>query len=271
MLPNFLIIGAPRAGTTWIQKNIKDHPDIFMPAEKELHFFNNNYDKGIEYYENFFKGVKNEKAIGEATPDYLHIEKVPERIHHDLGSNLKFIISLRNPVDRVYSRFWNAKSKYKANKYLSFEEKINQKPEFIEEGYYFKNINRYLKYCKPDQFLFLLYEDIKNDPDAFLKKIYNFLEIDPSYQSSIQNAKINSASSKPNLGKSRALFYSSKVVKRLGLKNLAYSIEKMNMIEYPEMNPETKKWLTNEVYKEENLKLQNLTGINLEHWNKIKA
>lgn len=79
MLPNFLIIGAPRSGTTWIQENIKHHPEIFMPEQKEIHFFDRNYAMGIEYYEKYFSAYDGQKAIGEATPDYLHLPDIHQR------------------------------------------------------------------------------------------------------------------------------------------------------------------------------------------------
>ena len=56
MLPNLLVIGASRAGTTWIDANLRRHPEVFMHATKELHFFDRHYDKGLEYYEKCFEG-----------------------------------------------------------------------------------------------------------------------------------------------------------------------------------------------------------------------
>jgi hypothetical protein len=269
MLPNFLIIGVPRGGTTWIQSNIRVHPEIFMPAKKEIHFFNREYQKGMRYYEKYFSKVADEKAIGEATPDYLHKKDVAERIHKNLGEDIKFIISLRNPVDRLYSRFWNAKTRFKANKDLSFEEKIKLKPQFIEEGFYIDHIQRYLNYYKKEQFLFLLYDDMKKDSDGFLKDIYSFLEVDPDYVSPLQGAVINSAKTRPSSGKNPVMYYTSKVVKKLGLASVAYHLETSNKIEYPSMNPDTKEWLVNEVYSEKNKRLQALIKKDISHWNTL--
>jgi len=63
MLPNYLIIGAARCGTSWLAKNLQLHPDIYMAECKEVHFFDQNYEKGISWYEEIFKG-RTEKAIG---------------------------------------------------------------------------------------------------------------------------------------------------------------------------------------------------------------
>ena len=64
MLPDFILIGAARAGTTWISKNLGEHPEIFIPRKKELHFFDSQYPKGLEFYESFFRNVGTASAIG---------------------------------------------------------------------------------------------------------------------------------------------------------------------------------------------------------------
>ena len=145
MLPTFLIIGAPRAGTSWLSKNLSLHPDIYIPHVKEVHYFDRYYDKGQTFYEEFFDKSCGEKAIGEATPAYLFKENIPELIKKDLG-DVKLIVSLRNPVDRLYSRYLMSKGSYEENKTLSFEEKIQAKPSFIGEGFYYDHLIRYYKH-----------------------------------------------------------------------------------------------------------------------------
>ena len=113
MLPTFLVIGAPRSGTTWIARNLREHPEICLSKKKELHFFDRdeNYERGIAYYESFFTRCSEQQhAIGEATPDYIHVPVAAKRIKEHLP-HAKLIVSLRNPRDRVYSRDWNARGK----------------------------------------------------------------------------------------------------------------------------------------------------------------
>jgi hypothetical protein len=83
MLPNFLVIGARRAGTTWIHRKLSQHPQVFMPmAIKELHFFDRHFNMGLDHYRLFFSDANGEHhAIGEATPAYLHTPDVCARIH----------------------------------------------------------------------------------------------------------------------------------------------------------------------------------------------
>ena len=268
MLPNFLIIGAPRAGTTWAAKNLMLHPQIFLPKEKELHFFDQSYDNGIEYYESLFKDAKGKAIVGEATPDYLYRKEIPKLIYQHLPK-VKLIVILRNPVDRLYSRYWNAKAKYPANKDLSFEEKIAQKPLFIEEGLYYEHISRYLTYFSEEQFLILFFEDLKAEPYAFLRKIYNFLGAEEDFVSPLVEYQLNTAKSKKYLAKSQFLWNVQRAMRRLKAYRLATLVEKINKNEYPEMKTETKKKLVYDVYKEPNRKLEKLVQRDLSHWNKL--
>lgn len=268
MLPNFLIIGAPRAGTTWAAKNMMLHPEIFIPKEKELHFFDFNYEKGIAFYENQFQLVKDERAVGEATPDYIYNEAVPALLKEHLP-DIKLIAIIRNPIDRLYSRYWHSKARYIANKDLSFEEKIAQKPLFIEEGFYYDHLLRYYQHYSKDKVLILLFEEIKSQPYEFLKKIYNFLEVDPGFISPLVEIQINSAKGKKYLAKSMLLWNLQRVMTRLKAYKISSAIEKINKNEYPEMKLETKKWLVNEIYKVKNQQLESLIGKDLSHWNQI--
>lgn len=75
-LPNFLIVGAARCGTTYLSNILMQHPEIFLHPKKELHFFDRDINKGLQYYREYFSGTKtiDYKAIGEATPAYLYFE-----------------------------------------------------------------------------------------------------------------------------------------------------------------------------------------------------
>ena len=73
MLPNFLGIGAQRAGTTWLYNCLNEHPDVFVSSAKEIHFFSHEFDRGVTWYEGHFQGRNTESAIGEITPNYLNV------------------------------------------------------------------------------------------------------------------------------------------------------------------------------------------------------
>ncbi len=267
MLPNFLVIGAPRAGTTYIFKNIELHPNIFMPNPKEIHFFDRSYDRGISFYEKYFKKANGCAAIGEATPAYLHTGQVASRIKTHLP-DAKLIVCLRNPVDRLYSRFWNAKAKFSSNKKLSFEEKIKFKPEFIEEGFYDIHLQRYFLLFPKENFLILFFDDMIRNPALFLQKIYNFLQVDTTFLSPIMDKNVNAASAKKFLAKNLYVYYLQKLIAATGLKGISEKINEVNKTVIPKMLPQTRQWLINDIYAVHNNNLEKLLDIDLSAWNK---
>ena len=269
MLPTFLVIGAPRSGTTWIDENLRCHPDVFMPKRKELHFFDRHFDRGLPYYESFFADWAGQKAVGEATPDYLHgvysRNNIPAHINECLPG-AKLIACLRNPVERAYSRYWNSKAKFDHNAKLTFEDKIRTKPEFIQEGFYFDQLVRFHELFPQDHIRVLLYDDIRDRPESFMKDIYEFLGVDPEIHTGFERARINTAAGKRNLARSKPLWYVSRALSRANLHTAATRLSKFNSKEMPPMNPETKQRLI-EVYRESNQKLGQLINRDLNIWN----
>jgi len=273
LLPNFLVIGAPRCGTTWIDENLRRHPDIYMPAKKELHFFDRHYGLGIEHYEASFAGWNGEKAVGEATPDYLHGlyashgQDVAALIAKHLPG-VKLIVSLRNPVDRAYSHFLNVKAKHEHNLDLTFEEKLRKVrggAEIIREGFYAEHLSRYYALFPRESILVLLYDELVADPKAFLERIYRFLEVDPSFDSPAIDARINMAVGKKHLARSRPLWYLSRALSRLDAHRLSERLRRLNARPAPQMSGETRRMLI-DIYREANKELERLIGRDLSHW-----
>ena len=108
MLPNFIIAGAEKSGTSSLSFYISEHPDIYIPKIKELHFFDNsdNYSKGFGWYEKQFSGWSGEKAVGECTPFYMFDYSCAEKIKMQFP-DIKVLFILRNPADRAYSNYWH--------------------------------------------------------------------------------------------------------------------------------------------------------------------
>jgi hypothetical protein len=271
MLPNFLVIGAPRSGTTWIDKNLREHPDVYMPKHKELHFFDVHYERGLPYYESFFADWKQQRAVGEATPDYIHgqytTRDIPRLIKQHLP-DVKLIASLRNPVDRAYSRFWNSKAKYEQNIGLSFEEKLRQKPEFIREGFYGAQLQRFFELFPRERILVLLYDDMIEDPRGFMRRMYQFLDVDPDFVSGCESHRVNAAAGKKYLARSQTMWLASRALSRIRLRSLAERVRKANATPLPQMNPGTRRML-HDIYAGEIRQLQELIGRDLSRWNRL--
>jgi hypothetical protein len=196
-LPNFMCLGAAKSGTTTLYDILRQHPDVYIPSFKEPHFFDipENFNNGIRWYEkNYFKDA-NTKVVADFTPSYFFDKEAPKRIFESLGGKVKFVVILRNPVDRAYSHYLHSKrddhedlefkealmnessrlKKYEENgDYLSY-----LRQSYVSQGLYSDMLERYLEYFSLDNFLFIQFEEefIKHREETIIK-ILNFLEID---------------------------------------------------------------------------------------------
>lgn len=205
-LPNFLIIGTQKGGTTWLHENLKRHPQIFLPnGKKELEFFSYYHkkiaDHGLgEYLKHFnqFEDLirsKKPKAIGEATPSYFwsidpqrqwsnptnrHFNhQIPQSVYELLGAKVKLIICLRNPVHRAISAYFHhikrGRIDYRTQSILD----VGHLHGIIDMGFYAQHLNTWLNRFNQNNFKVLIYEkDIKQNKQQTITDICEFLRID---------------------------------------------------------------------------------------------
>lgn len=240
MLPTFLIIGAARCATSWIAKNLMEHPEIYLHPKKELHFFDRHYNKGIKFYESYFIG-RDEKAIGEATPAYLFFPHIPKLIRQHMPE-VKLIVSLRNPIDRAYSHYWNLISKEKKSvrkRAESFEIEIRKNDRLIKEGFYYDMLSRYYQIFPKENILVKIYEDIIDDSAGFIKSIFSFLNVDTEYIPNLLDYRLNASSTK--LWECKLLYYFYlTLMKKIRLYKVASFLEKNNSKVIPPIQKDTK-------------------------------
>jgi hypothetical protein len=179
-LPNFVGIGTAKSGTTWLHELLKEHPKIYMPEKrKEINFFNidDNYDKGLSWYESFFPNfetAKQYKAIGEFTPRYLNQpEKCAKRIA-SIKSIEKLILMIRNPINRVYSQYAHA---VRAGYNKGFKDFLSDRPWVIKHSFYGRNLEPFLEFYTGSQICCLVFEECITNLDFTKNKIANFLEV----------------------------------------------------------------------------------------------
>jgi len=180
MLPNFLIIGAPKAATTWLADCLREHPDIFIPQRKELRYFCGvNYERGAAWYQGHFADVRGATAVGEASPSYLGSPEAPRRIHA-LLPRVRLILSLRHPVEQAYSFYWHLMSRGQIPRKTEFVRFfLDQRPR---AGYYGRHVSRYMTYFERKQMLVLVYErDIQAEPLLGIRLCQKFLGREASH------------------------------------------------------------------------------------------
>lgn len=209
-LPDFLGIGAQKSGTTWLHEMLKQHPQICLPSDqKELHFFDSEsrYETlGIEGYKSFFKDCNrnHHKVVGEITPGYLWTSPfystkyqinpsrvdIPKRVYNMLGSNIKLIVLLRNPVARAVSGYFHHVKKQR----ISIDDdilEIGKKYGIIQMGFYSKHLCHWMKYYPLSSFKILIYENIVANKEKSLKDIFNFLNVNENVELSNINKAYN--------------------------------------------------------------------------------
>lgn len=298
-MPNFLIIGAGKSGTTSLYDYLDQHPEIYVSPTKETNFFalegqelnfqgpnvqeqfNSWTITSLSEYRRQFAGFKGEKAVGEASPLYLYSERAPERIRHHVPE-AKLIAILRHPADRAYSAFTHLVRDSREEPDFAWalkreEERIRENYPWIwhyrRVGFYHEQLSRYYDTFDPVQIRVYLYEDLRDDAESTVRDIYTFLGVDESFvpdTSLKQNASglpksklLNDILSKPHPLKKGIRTLVPKQVRR----RLRRSLSERNLKKAPPMSPEVRLDLF-KGYREDVLKLQELSGRDLSHWTK---
>lgn len=188
-LPDFICVGAQKSGTTTLHVLLNKHPKIFLPTQKELHYFDINYNKGDQWYGNHFSLAKKDQICGEITPFYLFHKQTPSRIKL-LAPDIKLIFLLRDPIARTISHFYHAKKR--GYEPLNIEQALNaeeerlaskditilQRNSYIARSCYINQLSRYERQFKAQQLLILKSEDLFETPRRAWEKIMAFLEIE---------------------------------------------------------------------------------------------
>lgn len=195
-LPTFLGLGAQKAGTSWLAQQLSTHPDVFLPAISETHYFDRNFERGADFYKGLFKPSK---AIGEITPAYMFKPGIPERIAATLGKNIKFLILLRHPTDRLYSQYKMAC--VQNARLVDFDSFSKEGENSFKIGLYINHLDRYFKIFPKENFLIHIYEEIFENATTrrkALADVANHIGVSPMlFRHEDQSKVINSGEGLP--------------------------------------------------------------------------
>ena len=290
LLPNFLVIGAQKSGTTSLHEYLKLHPDIYLPEQKETKFFVNDeiFRQGMEYYESrFFGGWNGEAVVGEIDPDYIYFERGLTRIAENLDvSQLKFVLLLRQPVDRAFSHYLMTYRRGLEN--LSFEEALEAEADricqndinrmhysYFDRGLYARQVKRLFALVEPSRVHFMLSERLASNPEDEVSRCLEFLGVDPDTQKLNLDQKFHQAVVPRSTGLLQWILadgWHKKIVRamlpnekfRLGLRAKLLSWNE-KPAQDTRVSPELRLELLRR-YTDDILELQDLTKLNLEHW-----
>lgn len=295
-MPNFLVIGAAKAGTTALCQYLAEHPQIYFSPQKEPRFFalegetitfqgpgdltRFRYVTDVEKYEQLFKNVTNEIALGEGSTWYLYLPKAAERIKHYIP-DVKIIIMLRDPVERAYSNF-SGLQREGVEPIKDFEVAIREESARIrnnwsptwhykQKGFYYPQLKRYFDLFDHNQIKVSLYDDFKVNSRMVVQDIYRFLGVDDTFNPD-SSQKHNVSGIPKNqllhqfLKQSNPLrgFLHSLVPAKLR-QQVKNNLINFNLDKLPPLSSEVRRQLIEE-YREDILKTQDLINRDISQW-----
>lgn len=179
-LPNFVVVGAPRSGTTSLWHYLRAHPDVFMAPSKELRFFNSDaVAGGLDEYRANFKGWRGERAVGEASPQYMYSTDAMRRMV-ELLPDARLIVVLRSPVDRAYSDYWLRAAT--GQEHRSFPEVIAAGGSvYVKRGRYLPFLQQVCELYPRAALRIELFEELVGSPGSVYRSVCEHLGVAPDF------------------------------------------------------------------------------------------
>lgn len=187
-LPDFLVLSVPKSGTTSLHLTLKEHPEICMPLQKETWFFDQNFEKGVDWYEEKFWHCPRKATIGEVTTHVFLKEKYIKRVKKVIP-RVKIIVLLRDPVERCISHYFhNIRESLEEE---TFEKALEKERSRVEENpamysvfaytkigsVYKDNIQKLLLFFSREQVKIIFFEELVNNQRGVLKELYDFIGV----------------------------------------------------------------------------------------------
>lgn len=298
MIPTFIIIGAPRAGTTSLYHYLRQHPQICMSSIKETNYYAYLASKAekeyniepmiswpitdLKQYQALFSPKETDETIafGEASPVYLNVPGVPKQIKAHVP-NVKLIAVLRNPIDRAYSSY--LKNIREGLETRTFEKAIRDEIQssgrlirsnrnYIRTGLYFQRLSEYLEYFESSQLKVDFYEDLENNTGAFLQNIFEFVDVNPNFQAdtSVQFNKAIPSLIKRSAHRQRIKAITSRIRNWIPqrvyylLLNFQYKVN-ASVASYPPLSKDIR-LILRDLFVDDIENLQKLLDHDLSHW-----
>jgi len=218
--PDFFIVGAPKCGTTAMNDYLQAHPEVFIPAKKEIHFFGADLQfqrprVTLPEYFSYFAAVQREKRVGESSVWYLYSQQAAAEIKA-FSPTARIIIMLRNPVDMMYSL--HSQRLYNDNEDLvNFEEALAAEADrrqgrrlyknaFNTMGFFYRaaatytpQVQRYFAVFGRDQVHVIIFDDFKEATAEVYRQTCEFLQVAPQFQPEFRIVNANKAVHSPAL------------------------------------------------------------------------
>jgi Sulfotransferase family len=282
--PDFFILGAQKAGTTWLWSMLEQHPGTSLPEEKEIHYFGSSelYAKGDDWYYSHFRQLDPNKLIGEASTSHFY-DSVPywynksDQIEFDKSlptipelmlqkfPDAKFIVVIRDPVHRAISAYSHWMKQGELSPLLGLKRVATEHPKLriLEYGYYAKYLNLWMKATPSDRFRIIIFEDqIRKNWDRTLTDTYAYLGLDPTFSPELPSKPVHRS-----WGWTRIVFnyYAGKIFKGIGHSRVGKLLDRFDFLANSAIKAEDIEFLQS-VYLPEKEAIAKLTGNQLSCW-----
>ena len=252
LLPNCLIIGPMRAGTTWIHRYLASRGDVVLPqGRKETYFFDSYYERGVRWYAQQFRAGQGHRRIVEVAPTYFHSPEAPQRVFKDLG-RIKLVCTLRDPATRAFSHYLHLR-RYGLTT-LPFRQAVVQHPEILAASRYSLQLRRWVSLFGRGCVASVRMETLIADANQYARQLCSFLdlpfeELDPALRRPVnQIASLPRFAALARLGYRASHFAHAlglhglvRCGTALGLKRLFFGIP--GAVALPELSDEDRRWL----------------------------
>lgn len=300
-LPDFLIIGAGKSGTTSLDHYLGQHPDIFLPDVKEPNFMAyelhslsdfsdeetiNHYKLSVTAYDEYvalFENANDKALIGEISNTYMYMPHALESIRKHVPK-AKFIAVLRQPAERIFSRYAHLE-RVKKVPTPSFEKDVFDqnsiwwdRADLVQEGFYAKHLKKFYDHFPAENIKVLLFEELIKNTESTLNDITEFLGVAPfEFETGTQfnkSGKIKNESMNKLVGHDSVIIKGlkatipgiyKKIKENSQLKNMVEKMRSRN-IEKLHLTPDLKNRITTEIYHDDIINLQSLIKKDLSHW-----
>lgn len=230
---DFIGIGAPKCGTTWLATLLREHPGAFVPEGEELSFFNDkipyfecifhNRPKGMDWYRKQFAPALPGQKRGELSNVYLYDAAAGERIRA-FRPDIKLVVSLRDPVRMIHSQFWYMKSSVSCGLQAESPEELLADPvwrPFLAMGEYGARLAPYFDLFGREQIHVILFDDLVENPKRTARELFAFLGIDPDFIPPSLLRKVNAGRVSRSEGFKRLCGVGLTCLQRMGLGGVA--------------------------------------------------
>lgn len=184
-MPTLILAGAMRSGTTSLARLLGAHPDVFMAPAKELHFFDRNFERGTSWYRDQFGGWHGESVVAEATPAYMASPQAIDRLSV-LLPDVRLVVSLRNPIDRAYSHYWQKRAG--GREFRTFEQAVDDELEnppagafdekdYVRRGVYAPQLEHIFDRFPRERVHVIFFESFSARPNEVAENLFAFIGV----------------------------------------------------------------------------------------------